>query len=113
MKRTLAIFFCLLIAVAPTLALVPSQSVAAADDCGTCPCESKACCAENSESDSPNKPAAPAKSGKRHLSPASQLTVAIELLSHVERGVGVGNPSHDSFKSSAAPIYTWNCAFLI
>lgn len=113
MKRIAAIVFCLLVAVAPVLALVPTQAVPVADDCDACACESMACCSENSESDSSNQPAAPVKSGKRHLSPASPQAVLVELPAVVERDAGIGHAARDSFLSFAAPIYTWNCAYLI
>ncbi len=113
MKRIAAIFFCLLIVVAPALALVPDAAVGAKDACETCACEAKTCCAGNADSESPTQPAAPVTGGKRSLSPVSAPGASVDLPAAAELEVSFAQATHDSFKSSAAPLYVWNCAYLI
>ncbi len=113
MKRIVAIFFSLLIAVAPALALVPVSPADAPDACESCACEAMACCAESSDSESPEQPAAPFNGGKRQLSPALEQPASLGLALPGERNVAHGPAFSASLKSSAAPLYVWNCAYLI
>jgi hypothetical protein len=113
MKRIAAIFFCLLIVVAPALALAPDAAVGVKDSCETCACETKTCCAGNSDSESPTQPAAPVTGGKRSLSPVSAPGASVDPPAVTELEVFFAQAVHDSSKSSAAPLYVWNCAYLI
>jgi len=112
LKRFFVILICLFVAVAPALAWSPMETAPAADECGACACETRACCAESSKSGDSDPPATPVNGGKR-TEPTGPATTPIELPSLTDRAVVIDHKDKAFSKRGGRLIYVWNCAFLI
>jgi len=113
MKQIAAIIVCLLIAVAPALAIAPASQTATADECTSCACGANTCCAESNERESDEQPAAPAPVSKRLLSPATAQSDAVQLPELTQNDATFDRSMSDSRAIATASLFLRNCAFLI